>query len=305
MFDGKELVEMKWHPANKNKYIQQGYVYTFIGDSFLARAEDVLKISSGAKIPVYCDYCGEKYWPTARNYQKHREHDTVDCCMTCKGKKIKSTVMSKYGVSNIMQVKEVKQKHQSTCIERYGASSPLASKDIYQKTQDSFNQHYNTKNGIADLRKIEELNKKIQNTNIAKYHGISPFCSEDVRKRIRTTLYNNGSCPTSQKQIDLNDMICRIFGNCELNYPCDKVSLDCMTFINGVKIDVEYDGWYWHKDSELRDRRRDNYVKSQGYKILRIVAYADRLPTEEELVESIDVLINTNKWFHSIKLNKY
>ena len=305
MFNGEETIEMKWSPSNKNKYMNKGYIYTFMGDVFLAKAEDVLEISSGAKIPVYCDYCGEKYWPTSRNYQKHRQHDMVDCCVSCKGKKIQSTLQSKYGVSNVMQLQDVKQKHQSTCMERYGALSPLASQDIYQKTQDSFNQHYHTENGIADLRKVEELNQKIENTNMLKYNGISPFCSEDIRKQIRESLYNNGTCPTSKKQIALNTMIQDIFGNCTLNYPCDQVSLDCMTIIDGIKIDVEYDGWYWHKDTRNKDTRRDNYVKSQGYKVLRIVAYEDRLPTIQELTESINVLLNENRSFYRIELNKY
>lgn len=305
MFNREEKIKMKWHPSNKIKYIEKGYIYTFMGDVFLAKAEDVLEISSGAKIPVYCDYCGEKYWPTSRNYQKHRQHDTVDCCVSCKGRKIQSTLQSKYGVSNVMQLQDVKQKHQNTCMERYGVLSPLASQDIYQKTQDSFNQHYHTSNGIADLRKVKELNKKIEDTNMSRYNGISPFCSIDIRRQIRESLYNNGSCPTSKKQIALNNMIRDIFGNCELNYPCDCVSLDCMTIINGIKIDVEYDGWYWHKDTKNKDTRRDNYVKSQGYKILRIVAYEDRLPTVQELTESINVLLNNDKTFYSIELNKY
>lgn len=305
MFDENELVEMKWHSSNKNKYIQKGYNFTFLGDTFLAKAKDVLEVSSGAKIPVYCDYCGEKYYPTSRNYQKHRQQDNIDCCVACKGKKIKSTLQAKYSVSNIMQSQEVKQKHQTTCIKKYGASSPLSSKDIYRKTQESFNQHYHTQNGIADLRTVEELNEKIKNTNLVKYNGISPFCSLEVKKKIRNSLYSNGNCPTSKKQIALKNMIQNIYGNCELNYPCDLVSLDCMTIINSIKIDVEYDGWYWHKNTSVQDKRRDNFVKSQGYKVLRIVAYEDRIPTKQELIEAINVLLNTNKTFYSIKLNKY
>ena len=78
-----------------------------------------------------------------------------------------------------------------------------------------------------------------------------------------------------------------------------------MVIIDDIKIDVEYDGWYWHKDTKIKDTRRDNYVKSQGYKVLRIVAYEDRLPTVKELTESINVLLNDNRSFHRIELNKY
>lgn len=305
MLNEELLVEMKWSSVNKNKYTQRGYVYTKMGDIFLAKVKDVLELSSGQRIPVYCDFCGEIYYPTSRNYQKVKDRKENDCCVSCKGKKIKLTVQDKYGVSNVMQCKEVKDKHQETCMERYGSSSPLACRDIYEKTQQSFNLHYNVENGISDLRRVKELSNKIGETNIKKYGGISPFCSNKIRKEIREKLYRNGTCPTSKKQLKLRDMIEQVYGNCELNYPCDKISLDCMTVIEGIKIDVEYDGWYWHKDTKEKDKRRDYYVKSKGYKVLRIVAYEDRLPTKEELVQGINFLLNSDKKFNRIELNKY
>lgn len=305
MLNEELLVEMKWSSVNKNKYTQRGYVYTKMGDIFLAKVKDVLELSSGQKISVYCDFCGEIYYPTSRNYQKVKDRKENDCCVSCKGKKIKLTVQDKYGVLNVMQCKEVKAKHQETCMERYGSSSPLACRDIYEKTQQSFNLHYNVENGISDLRRVKELSDKIGETNIKKYGGISPFCSSKIRKEIRETLYQNGTCPTSKKQLELRDMIEQVYGNCELNYPCDKISLDCMTVIEGVRIDVEYDGWYWHKDTKEKDKRRDYYVESKGYKVLRILAYEDRLPTKEELVQSINFLLNSDKKFNRIELNKY
>lgn len=305
MLNEELLVEMKWSSVNKNKYTQRGYVYTKVGDIFLAKVKDVLELSSGQRIPVYCDFCGEIYYPTSRNYQKVKDRKENDCCVSCKGKKIKLTVQDKYGVSNVMQCKEVKAKHQETRMERYGSSSPLACRDIYEKTQQSFNLHYNVENGISDLRRVKELSDKIGETNIKKYGGISPFCSSKIRKEIRETLYRNGTCPTSKKQLELRDMIEQVYVNCELNYPCDKISLDCMTVIEGIKIDVEYDGWYWHKDTKEKDKRRDCYVKSKGYKVLRVLAYEDRLPTEEELAQGINFLLNSDKKFKRIELNKY
>lgn len=305
MFIENELIELRWQPANINKYSGKGYKYTKIGDVFFAKAKDVLELSSGMKIPVICDYCENIYYPTARNYSKHLKKGGKDCCFSCRSKKTKITVKSKYGVDNVAQVKEIKEKIEKTCLERYGTFSPLENKEIFEKTKKSFNQHYNVDNGIADLRKIKELNEKIIETNTTRYGGSSPFCSEKIRKEIRDTLYANGTCPTSKKQIQLREMIENIYGNCELNYPCDKLSLDCMVVINGTKIDIEYDGYYWHKDTQEKDKKRDYFVESQGYKVLRIVAYSDRLPTKEELVESINYLLTTNKKFNRIELNKY
>ena len=48
----------------------------------------------------------------------------------------------------------------------------------------------------------------------------------------------------------------------ELNYVLSSLFLDIILIVNDeIKIDIEYDGNYWHKDSQ-KDRRRDEYVKS-------------------------------------------
>ena len=117
-------------------------------------------------------------------------------------------------------------------------------------------------------------------------------------------MYENGTCKTSEKQLLLNQMIIDLYGNSELNYPCDKVSLDCMTIVDGIKIDIEYDGWYWHKDKQEEDKRRDFFVESKVYKVIRFIAYENRLPTEEELRNAIHKITTTSRKFTKVKLNK-
>lgn len=66
--------------------------------------------------------------------------------------------------------------------------------------------------------------------------------------------------------------------------------------IEGIKIDVEYDGMFWHQDKQ-RDIRRNNFVQSQGYKVLRIKgAKKDPIPTFEQIDEQIDKLLNGCKY---------
>lgn len=92
-----------------------------------------------------------------------------------------------------------------------------------------------------------------------------------------------------------------VYDNCELNYPCGSCSLDCAIIVKDVKIDIEYDGNYWHKD-ECRDRKRDEFVKSQGYKILRIKG-KNEVPTKEQLINAIDCLVKGNHSYTEIILN--
>ena len=180
-----ELIKLRWSNVNKKRYVDKGYVFTSNGDEFYAKEQDVLECSSGVKIPIRCDYCGEIYYPTVCNYKKRAERGEKDCCTNCKGLKIRETVEDKYGVKNVALIESVSEKIKNTCIKKYGTQSPLENSDVFAKTKESFNAHYNTSNGIADLRSVEELSRKIEDTNIERYGGVSPFCSEDIRIKIR------------------------------------------------------------------------------------------------------------------------
>lgn len=304
MLLAEDLVEMKWHAVNKDRYAALGYKFTKMGEIFYVKAADVVENSSGVKIPVKCDYCGNTYYPTSRNYKKSHMKKDKDCCVSCKGKEIRETVQKRYGVNNVVELSSVRAKMEETCLLRYGVPSPLHSDEIFQKTQESFNAHYGVENGIKDLRSVPEISQKIKTTNIERYGGESPLFSPEIKAKINQKMYENGTCKTSNKQLELNQMLIDLYGNSELNYPCDKVSLDCMVVADGIRIDVEYDGWFWHKDRREEDMRRDFFVESKGYKVIRFMAYDNRLPTKQELREAINKLITTDRKFIKVELNK-
>ena len=298
MLLGNEIIPMTWHPMNRKPYEEKGYVFTGFKTIFYPKVVDVVDCSSGAKIPVQCDYCGMIYYPTVRNYEKVHNRGEKDCCVSCKGKKIKKTVQERYGVNNVVYLETVREQMKETCMKRYGTESPLENDSIYQKTKESVYVHY----GVDNCSKVPEVVRKREATMREKYGYNYPLQNEEILKRSRETLYKNGSCPTSKKQIDLSKMLKEMYGNCELNYPCDKISLDCMLTIKGIKFDVEYDGWYWHKDKQNEDKRRDYFVESKGYKVLRIIAKKDILPTKEQIEKEIKFLLTTNKKFSKIVL---
>ena len=81
--------------------------------------------------------------------------------------------------------------------------------------------------------------------------------------------------------------------NCHPGYPVDKVNLDCLVNLNGEKIDVEYDGLYWHRNTQDYDRKRNHWLISLGYKVLRIKTNKnDDLPTINQLKNEVDYLMD-------------
>lgn len=157
------------------------------------------------------------------------------------------------------------------------------------------------KYGVDNTAKLPSVQNKMKQTCLERYGVENIFASDECKNRIQETLYKYGKCKTSSQQVAVFKLLKDIYGNCELNYPCSKCCLDCMVEVNGYKIDVEYDGAYWHQD-EQRDRRRDEFVKSQGYKVLRIKD-GHKIPTKEQIIEAIDSLINNDYSYKEILLD--
>ena len=77
--------------------------------------------------------------------------------------------------------------------------------------------------------------------------------------------------------------------------------LDIMIDIGDCKIDIEYDGWYWHKDNKLADFKRDKVVQKYGYNVIRVLS-KQLIPTMDQLEDAINDIIINKKHFIQIIL---
>lgn len=75
-----------------------------------------------------------------------------------------------------------------------------------------------------------------------------------------------------------------------MNYAESSFLLDVALFVNDIKIDIEYDGWYWHRN-EQKDNARNSVLLKLGWKIIRIQS-GTCLPTDDELIRCINNAIN-------------
>lgn len=301
MLKENQLIKTRWNPFTKKYYESLGYEYTGKNAELWVKIED-LPLNSHVRVEVICDFCGKEYSKVYKDY--NLQHNGGDCCVDCEGVKslktgrerygknhrgetLREISLERYGVDNVAKLNEIQEKIRATNLERYGMSCALVDEKNHKK-------------GI-ECSWSENSREKRKATNIEKYGHEWGLSCPDIREKINNSYYNNGTQKTSIPQIRLFELIKEIYGNCELNYPCGRCSLDCMVDVNGIKIDVEYDGKYWHQD-EQRDRRRDEYVKSQGYKILRIIGNRE-IPAKEVLISSIQKLIENNLAFTKIILD--
>lgn len=158
------------------------------------------------------------------------------------------------------------------------------------------------KYGYENVFQSDYAKEKSKQTCLKKYGTEFACQSDEVKEIIAKGLYNNQSCKTSKQQLKICEILKELYDNCELNYPYSRLSLDCYININDCKIDVEYDGWYWHKNKQEYDRKRDEFLKNNGYKILRIKAM-HKVPTKEQLQNAIDYLVKGNHSYTEIILD--
>lgn len=213
----------------------------------------------------------------------------TDWCMQCVDvqNRSKHTCLDKYGVENILQDHNIRDRIKQTNLDKYGVENVLSSKAIQNKIKQTLMDKY----GVENISQSVEHRDKIKQTILERYGVKNVSQVPEIQQKVRDSFYTNGTCPTSSQQMALRDMLIGTYGNCELNYPLDRCSLDCFVLINDVKIDVEYDGYYWHKDKVDADRRRDKFVYQNGFKILRIKA-GNKLPATTQLTEAIDALLH-------------
>lgn len=315
-----EMIIVHWNNANKKHYEDLGYIFTNNNDELTIRVED-LPTGSHIKVKVKCDYCGSIIERSYSDYIRRHKHNQ-DACKKCKEIKTRNTVMIKYGARTTLSSKEVQDKRKATMVARYGVEHPLQSNQIKKKAQQTLISKY----GVDNPAKSNQVQEKIEQTCLEKYGVRNVFQSLDVQAKAKKTLYNNygvyvpmhseiikqrfsdsimesHGCKISTQQLNIYNLLKDVYTECFLNYPCGSCFLDCCVKINDYNFDIEYDAPYWHQD-EQRDRRRDEFVKSQGYKVLRIKS-GHKTPSLECILAKINEMIDYDLKYSEIILDDY
>lgn len=314
-----QIVSVKMGGKNLNHYRSLGYNVNF-GDIINVPAEE-LTPGSHTDVKIQCDVCGKEY---NREYKAYLHYHTygMDTCNQCKNIKSIKTCINKYGVENVAQVDKFKQKQKETCldkygceyvsqtdmwskkykktmIERYGQDNPMKVSELKEKCQDSLYKNY----GVYNPLQSEQIQQKIVATNIDRYGVKSPLQNQDIKQKQMETFYKNGTTPTSSQQLKIYNIIKQKYPNTELNYPFSKCSLDIFVCINGINIDIEYDGSHWHQDQQA-DIRRDKFLQTNGFKVLRIRS-GHKVPEKAELFSTIESLLESEHNFKEIILSDW
>lgn len=213
--------------------------------------------------------------------------------------KIKQTMKNKYGVNSPFESKEIREKAKETLIKNYGVDNSLKSGEVRSKAKQTMQRKY----GVDNAMQLQCFIDKAKQTCIEEYGGESSQCSIEVRQKSMESLLKNGTIPTSKAEIAMVEKLKEMYGenNCIAQFPLDRIFFDCLIDYNGIKIDVEFDGSFWHDNKKDYDNRRDYFVKRKGYKVLRFHSKGN-VPTEEQIKNGVEFLANPQHWRYKINI---
>jgi len=105
------------------------------------------------------------------------------CSKKCAAVRTKEILIEKYGVSNISQVPQVKEKIKKTCLEKYGSENYISSQDRIEKSKSFFLENY----GVDNYTKTEEYIQKVKESNLKKWGTDWYLQSNDKKEKSKTT----------------------------------------------------------------------------------------------------------------------
>lgn len=305
-------VEVQVTSGNKRHYEKLGYDIPLYkddhyrwclkqGTKILVSVNDLPK-NSHVKIHYKCDNCGKIGFISYQEYCKSL-HDGYKYCNKCSANIItKQKWIDKYGVDCVLLSSDVKEKSKQTMLRKYGAENAFSSEIIKEKIKQS-----NLENlGVEYPMQSEQIQNKSKRTCLKKYGVPYSFQSEEVRRKGIESMVANNTVPTSKQQVSIYNMLQEKYGqgNVELNFPLSNIALDVKLQYGDVLFDIEYDCYYWHKDKQHYDRRRDEFTKSQGYRILRIKS-GHKIPSIEEIDDKINNMITNNHTYSEIIMDDW
>lgn len=220
--------------------------------------------------------------------------------------KMENTMESRYGVKYAFQDEHFYNSYKDTCVERYGEDyrknfaekasntfyqktgyhNPLESSNIRKRIEETCVEKYGVKNPFGSA----EIKEKIKNSFIEKYGVENPNQIPEIREKISKTLYKNSSQKSSTQQ----QYLCNLYSGI-LNYPISCYNADI--YLSNDNFVIEYDGGGHDLNVRLghltqnefnqKEIIRNNIIKRNGYKQMKIISSTDKLPSDDVLLKML------------------
>ena len=142
------------------------------------------------KIIYNCSECGEPSEILAQGivrYGYHFNSFPEDLPLLCRNCFLKKNNLEKYGVENVSQLQEIKERKKETCLKNYGVEFPAQSLEIQEKTKETNLEKY----GVENVSQSPEIQEKIKETNLEKYGVENVSQIQEVKEKKKETCLRN------------------------------------------------------------------------------------------------------------------
>lgn len=255
--------------ASKSSFQHTGKEFVYdLGNTFKVKTED-LQRRSNVKIDVECDCCGEPIYNVMyEDYCERIEMFGEYVCHNCSLDHHRESCLKKYGVDNPAKLKEVREKMVQTSLQRYGTMHPLQSKEIKEKQRQTVRNTY----GVDCVSQLPE-----------------------VRGKMTHAFYKNGTTPTSRQQLYIFNLYQSVYPDSQLNYPVARYNTDICFPNEKLVVEIDFGGHnlsvktgkMTQEEFDQKEIVRNNIIKRDGYKTMRIISRKDLLPSDKILLQML------------------
>lgn len=145
-------------------------------------------------IDVKCDFCGKEKKLDYNSYWRNTKHlnEPYSCCEKCGLEKRNKTNIDKYGVENVFETKEIKEKIKTSYLNNLGVSHPSLLKETHEKIKNTNLKRYGSECSLLN----DKIKKKREDNFLLKYGVKNPIQSlksqETKKNKIIEKYKHNG-----------------------------------------------------------------------------------------------------------------
>jgi len=309
--------KIKIKVANKNYSLyKEKYDNCVIGEEIEVDVKDI-PLNSRIIVEVICDSCGIdkniKYCDYVRVFNKKNKY----FCSKCRNVSIKEGVQKKYGVDNVFQLQEIKDKTEKTNLEKYGVKHHLQNNDILEKQKKTNQERYGV-NFIPELNrdtteifieKCKKIHRDKYDYNLVNYNRVMDHVDIICRKhgkfsQLADSHVKGMGCPkcnTSKGE----EFIMNYLNDRNIPYNYQKTFDGCVYknklpfdfYIPSMNLIIEYDGEQhfmvienWGGEEEFKLRQKKDKIKTKYCKYNKI--RLERIKYDEDLEERLNFIFN-------------
>ena len=140
-------------------------------------------VTRDTRIIGKCILCENSFNKSLNNLHKQRNFGCETCAKILKFKRMKNTMIDKYGVEYAAKSEHFRDKMKSTTLERYGVEHGTQSEEVKEKTRQTNLKTYGVEYGLQN----KAVKEKSRITNLEKYGFENPLQREEIKEKCKQT----------------------------------------------------------------------------------------------------------------------